>query len=105
MSAFASWQAGFLTVLPTVQTHAQIQFRHLPLEQREDLIQESIASACVAYQRLAAHGKLHVASPGNLATFAVKQARDGRHVGGHQDAARDILSPRCQRRHGVQVLS
>ena len=98
MSAFTStgWQAGFLNVLPAVQTHAQIQFRNLPLEQREDLIQECIASACVAYQRLAAQGKLHLACSSSLATYAVKQARGGRHVGGHQDAARDIMSPVCQ---------
>lgn len=67
----AGWQAGFLNLLPAVQTHAQIQFRHLPLEQREDAIQEAIASACVSYQILAAEGRLHVAHPGTLATFAV----------------------------------
>jgi hypothetical protein len=54
---------------------------------------------------LAAQGKLHHASASTLATYAVKQARSGRHVGGHQDAARDAMSPKCQRRHGVQVFS
>jgi hypothetical protein len=91
--------------MPTVQTHAQIQFRHQPLERREDLIQEAIASACVAYQRLAARGRLHLACSSSLATYAVKQARGGRHVGGHQDAAQDVMSPACQRRRGVQVVS
>ncbi|MGA2496825.1 MAG: hypothetical protein ABSH20_03745 [Tepidisphaeraceae bacterium] len=107
MSAFTStgWQAGFLNVLPAVETHARIQFRHLPLEQREDLIQEAIASACLAYQRLAALGRLHVARPSTLASFAVRQARSGRHVGGRQDAAQDVMSPVCQRRRGVRVFS
>jgi hypothetical protein len=31
--------------------------------------------------------------------------RAGRHVGGHQDAARDVMSPVCQRRHSVRAVS
>jgi hypothetical protein len=99
------WQAGFLAVMPAIETHAKIQFRRLPLEQREELIQESIASACAAYQRLAVQGKLHQAFPSSLATYAVKQARSGRHVGGHQDAAKDVMSPACHRRHEVRIIS
>ena len=32
------WQAGFLSVLHAVQTHAQIKFRRLRAEQREDAV-------------------------------------------------------------------
>ena len=99
------WQAGFLQILPTVQTHAAIQFRKLPVEQREEAIQEAIASACISYQRLAIQSRLHAARPSTLATFAVNFVRNGRHVGGRQDAAKDVLSPRCQQRHGVRVQS
>ncbi|MFI5379013.1 MAG: hypothetical protein ACHRHE_06945 [Tepidisphaerales bacterium] len=104
-SSSTGWQTGFLRVLPVVRTHARIQFRYLRAERREDAIQEAIASACVSYQLLAARGRLHVARPSVLATFAVRHVRDGRHVGGHQDSAKDPLSPVCQRRHGVQVVS
>ena len=100
-----NWQAGFLQVLPAVQTHAAIQFRHLPLERREDAVQEAIASACVSYQLLAAQGRLAVAHPGTLATFAVNFVRNGRHVGGRQDAAKDVMSPVAQQRHGLRVQS
>ncbi len=100
-----NWQAGFLTFLSAIQTHAQIQFRHLPLVHCEEAVQEAIASACCSYQRLAAQNKLQVAYPGTLADYAVKHVRRGRHVGGHQDGARDIISPVYQRRHGVKVLS
>ena len=93
------WQAGFLTVLPAVQTHAQIRFRKLPAERRADAVQEAIASACVSYRLLAAQGRLHEAHPGSVAGFAVKFVRNGRHVGGRQDAARDALSPAAQRRY------
>ena len=77
----------------------------LPAEQREVAIQEAIASACVSYQLLAARGKLHAASPGAIASFAVKQARSGRHVGGRQDGACDVMSPVVRRRHGIDVVS
>jgi len=101
----ASWQAGFLSMLPAIQTHATIKFRKMPLERREDAVQEAIARACVAYQLLAAQGKLHAAYPGPLADYAVRQIRAGRHVGGRQDAAKDPLSSACQRRHGVKVVN
>jgi hypothetical protein len=51
----SDWQSGFLAVLPTVQANAQIQFRRLPAEQRQEAIQEAIAAA-VSYQTLAAQG-------------------------------------------------
>src|SRR5258706_5700706 len=86
------WQAGFLAVLPAIQTHARIVFRHLPRERREDAIQEAMASACVSYQLLAAKGKLDVAHAGTLATFAVGHVCTGQHVGGSQEAAKDVLS-------------
>lgn len=99
------WQAGFLDVLPAVKTHAMIRFRRLTPERREDAVQETIAAACVAYQLLAAQGRLHVLSPGSLATFSVLRVTDGRHVGGRRDAARDALSPRAQRRHDFRATS
>ena len=76
------WQAGFLSVLPTIETHAKIKFRKLPAERRQDAIQEAIATACVNYQLLAARGQLDVAHASTLADFAVRHVRGGRHVGG-----------------------
>jgi hypothetical protein len=101
----ASWQVGFLSVLPAVQTQAQFRFRKLPADRREDAIQEAIAAACVNYQLLAARGQLDVAHPSTLADFAVRHVNIGRHVGGKQDAAKDVLSPVCHKRHGVSVVS
>lgn len=43
------WQSGFVQILSTVETHAKARFRRLPFEQREDAVQEAIASACVSY--------------------------------------------------------
>lgn len=101
----AGWQAGFLSVLPAIQTHAKIRFRKLPAERREDAIQEAIASACVSYRLLAARGRLHEAHPGTLADFAVKHVHNGRHVGGQQDPARDVLSPVAQAHHRFRATA
>ena len=102
----AGWQAGFLAaVLPAVRTHAMIRFRRMPAASREEAVQEAVAAACVSYRLLAAKGRLHAARPGMVADFAVKHVRNGRHVGGRQDAARDAMSPAAARRHGVRVLS
>jgi hypothetical protein len=98
-SQILSWQNGFLSVLPAVQAHAQIKFRYLSATLREEAIQEATAAAWVSYRRLAAQNKLHVCYPSTLANFAVKHFHNGRHVGGHQDAAKDVMSPVAQRRH------
>lgn len=97
------WQEGFVKVLPAVQQHAQIRFRRYAADKREEAIQETIAAACVNYQLAAAQGRLNVVRPGPLADFAVRHTRMGRHVGSGQDAARDVMSPLCQRRHNVRV--
>lgn len=52
-----AWHAGFLTMLPTIGTHARIAFRHLDPEAREEALQEVIANACRAYVRLVELGK------------------------------------------------
>ncbi|HWE93755.1 MAG TPA: hypothetical protein VG269_07240 [Tepidisphaeraceae bacterium] len=101
----AAWQVGCLSILPAIETHAKMEFRRLPAGRREDAIQEAVAAACVNYQLLAARGKLDVAHPGTVADFAVRRVRSGRHVGGRQDAARDVMSSICQRRHGVRVVN
>lgn len=100
-----SWQQGFMAVLPAITAHANIRFRELPAEKREEAIQEAIAAACVNYRQLAATGRLHMAYPGSLADLAVRHVRLGRHVGGKQDAAKDPLSFRAQRRHRLRVES
>lgn len=82
-----SWQDGFLAILSRVQNHAQIKFRHLRIDQRQESIAEAIAAACISYHRLAALGRLRCAHPSTLANYAVKHVNSDRHVGGSQDSA------------------
>jgi DNA-binding NarL/FixJ family response regulator len=99
----SNWQAGFLNILPAIQNNAQMQFRRLPADQRQEAIQEAIAAAAVNYQVLAIKGRVHDAHPSTIATHAVQHVRGHRHVGGSQEAARDVMSSVARRRHGFKL--
>jgi len=94
-----AWHSAFLEMLPAIQRHARISFRHLDAEAREDLVQEVIANSLVAFLRLFSLGKAELAYPSVLARYGAAQAREGRRVGGHLNA-NDVLSPYAQRRRG-----
>ena len=98
----ATWQAQFLAVLPAIETHAKISFRHLDPENRAEMIQEVICNACCAFKRLAELGKTDLAYAGVLARYGVAQAKNGRKVGGRLNC-KDVLSPYCQVRKRVAV--
>jgi len=102
-ASISNWQAGFLNILPAIQNNAQIQFRRLPAEQRQEAVQEAIAAAAVSYQVLAAKGRARDAHGSTIATHAVQHVRSHRHVGGSQEAARDVMSSVARRRHGFTV--
>ena len=101
----STWQSGFMRLMPAIQVHANITFRRLRPVHREEAVAEATAAALVAYRRLAAQGRLHVAHPSTLALRAVQRVRGGRHVGGHQDSANDLMSPPAQIRHNFQIAS
>jgi hypothetical protein len=100
-----TWQLVFLHVLPEIRDRAALDFRHLGGEAKEEATQEAVASACVAFKSLASRGCLGAVTAGTLSNYAVKHVRSGRHVGGSQEGARDVMS-RCSRsRHRVNVVS
>ncbi len=97
-----AWHAGFLNMLPVIRDYARGAFGHLRAELRQDLIQEVIANAMVAYVRLFEQGKVALAFPTVLANFAIRQVRDHRRVGNRLNV-KDVLSPYCQKHKGVVV--
>jgi hypothetical protein len=97
-----AWHAGFLKLLPSIERHAQIEFRHLAPEARQEATQEIVANAMFAYARLVHLGKEEVAYATPLARFAVAQYRTGRLVSTRLNL-RDITSLYCQRRKGFVV--
>jgi hypothetical protein len=96
-------QAAFLDILPRIQTHAQIHFRHLRCPgKRDDAIQEVTALAWKWFVRLAEQGKDVNEFVSAVAEFAVRHVRSGRKLCG-QERARDVMSPVAQRNAGFRV--
>jgi len=101
-SAVPDWHAQFLAMLPAIKTHAKFTFRHLDAEAREEAVQETVCNVCVAFKRLFDLGKADIAYPTVLASYGVKQVKEGRKVGGKLNC-RDVMSTYCQTRKGLTV--
>ena len=86
-----NWQAGFLAMLPAIQSHARIAFRKLDPEAREEAVQHVLCNTCLAYRRLVELSKVDLAFPSVLARYGVAQVRSGRSVGGRLRRS-DVLS-------------
>jgi hypothetical protein len=97
--------ARYLALLPRIETHARIIFRHLKSpDRREDAVQETIAIAWKWFVRLAECGKDPAQYPSTLASLATRAVKCGRRVTG-QERAKDVMSPAAQRRHRFRVES
>jgi hypothetical protein len=95
--------AGFLALLPRIQLHARVYFRHIRRpEQKADLIAEVVALAWKWYVSLIERGKDPSRFPSALATFAARAVRSGRRLVG-MEKPRDVLSPRSQHLHDFGV--
>ena len=90
------WHRQFLALLPQIIIRARIAFRHLKPEARAEAVQEVVCNALQRFVRLVKLKKTSIAYAAPLATFGIKQARDGRRVGGHLNCL-DISSEYCQR--------
>jgi hypothetical protein len=96
--------AEFLALLPAIRRSAQIAFRQMRPELRDDLVQETIANCFATFARLVERGQSDRASPSSLARFAIAQVRVGRRVG-NRLRIRDVLSHFAQYRKGFHVDS
>ena len=97
-------QAQFLTLLPRLQNHGQIYFRHLNLaDQKQDAIQEMVALAWKWFLRLHQRGKDIDSFPMVFIFLVAKAVQKGRKLCG-QAKAKDVLNPVTQRRHGFTCL-
>jgi hypothetical protein len=101
--AAAPLQAAFLSILPRVELHAAISFRHVRCrQQRAECVAETVALAWRSFTRLAEKGRDATRFPAALATLAARAVRSGRRLCG-QERASDVLSPVAQRRRGFTV--
>ena len=89
----------FLAMLPKIREKIAFEFRTISGEEFEEIMAECTANAWFAFRRLVQLGKELLAYPQPLALFAARHYRTGRRVTG--DLAREVMSPLCERRHGV----
>jgi hypothetical protein len=96
--------AEFLSLLPRVELHGRVYFRHLRSPQaREEAVAEAVALAWRWFLLLTRRGKDPGQFPSALAAFAARAVRAGRRLCGI-DPAGDVLSPRAQRAKGFAVV-
>jgi hypothetical protein len=96
-------QAVFLLILPRIERHAQIYFRHVRCpQQQDDAIAEVVALSWKWVVRLTQRGKDIQSFVSAIASFAAKAVKSGRRLCG-QEKAKDVLSPRAQQRRGFSV--
>ena len=96
------WHRQFLALLPQIVTAAKIAFRHLKPEARAEMVQKVVCNAMQAFVRLVQLKKADIAYAAPLANFGIRQALDGRKVGGHLNCL-DISSECCQRLKSLVV--
>jgi hypothetical protein len=96
------WHAGFLKMLPAIQSQLRFAFRHLQPEERSEALAEATASVAIVYARLFQQGKIDVAYPSVLARFAAAQYGSGRRVGSRLNV-NDVMSQYARRRHKLRV--
>ena len=96
------WHKAFLAMLPQIIQHAKFAFRHLKPEARGEAVQEVVCNSLKAFVRLVQLKKTDIAYPTALASYGVRQTRDGRKVGGHLNV-KDVLSKYCQEHKDVTV--
>jgi hypothetical protein len=96
-------RARFQAVLPRIERHARIYFRHVGCADRKaDYIAETVAVAWQWFVRLAERGKDASTFVSALATLAARAVRGGHRICG-SEKAQDVLSPAAQNRHGFTV--
>src|SRR6516162_2466657 len=96
-------QTRFLSVLPRIERHARIYFRHLKCpHQREEAVAECLALAWAWFVRLVRRGKTPDAFITVLADFAARAVSNGRRLCG-QEKANEVFSSVAQRRHRFTV--
>ena len=103
--SLAALQAHFLAVLPRIEKHARVYFRHLRCSHaRADAIAETIALCWAWYVHAIRQGKDVNEFISALATYAVRHVRCGRKLC-RKESAKDALSPSVQTRHSFTVSS
>lgn len=94
----------FLALLPKIELHGQIFFRHFKSQKKEEVLQEMRALGWKWFVRLAQRGKDAAEFISTFNSFLARAIRNGRRITG-QEKAKDAMSEFAQKRRGVRVES
>jgi hypothetical protein len=101
----AALHASFLKILPRIETHGRIFFRHLKCrETRAECIAEMVALTWRWFLRLMKRGKNPGSFMFNFCRFAAFAVKSGRKLC-RMERPNDVLSERAQRERGFKVES
>jgi len=92
----------FLTLLPRIEMHGRIYFRHLRGHKKADAIAEMVALAWQWFVRLMERDKDPSDFLTTFTTFLARAVNSGRRLAG-KAKAKDVMNPATQRRHGFTV--
>jgi hypothetical protein len=99
----AHLQARFQVLLPRIELHARVFFRHVRCpDRKQDAISECLALAWKWFVRLAEQGKDASRFVSALASFCARRVNSGRRLCG-KERANDVLSSAAQQRRGFTV--
>ena len=96
------WHAGFLEMMPRIQRQASIAFKDFGAEAREDLVEEVVLHALIAFKALYDKGKADLAYASVLAMYGIRRVKIGRRVGVKMNV-RDVSSTYCQLSKGISL--
>jgi hypothetical protein len=94
--------ARFLLILPRVELHGRIYFRHLRSHKKADAIQEMRALAWKWFLRLVERGKDPCDFLAAFVTLLARAVNSGRRLAG-MAKSKDAMNPATQRRHSFHV--
>jgi hypothetical protein len=94
----------FLALLPKIERHGQIVFRHLKQHKKEEALQDMRALGWRWFLRLARRGKDASKFISTFNTFLALAIRNGRRIMG-QAKAKDVMCELAQQRHGFRIES
>jgi hypothetical protein len=77
-------------IMPVIQGTAKRVARPLPTEDREEVLQDALATAASFIDSIERAGKLHEIKPNSVAFFAIQRAKSARRFGPHRP--NDVLS-------------
>ena len=98
----ADLHTRFLVILPRIERHGRIYFRHVPKHKKDEVFQEMRALAWLWFRRLAQRGKDVTEFMTTFTTFLVRAINNGRRLLGYEKA-KDAMNVMTQRRRGFRV--